>query len=96
LALSSNAPTPLKTQALRALTPTANFFQLVTAYIPVPDTNGEEWDKLPEETALSALIGVALDGEYTGVVGAPSQTQRDWEALELRVAAASLFEVSYG
>ncbi|KAF9508661.1 hypothetical protein BS47DRAFT_1350130 [Hydnum rufescens UP504] len=91
LSLASNAPTVLKTEALQTLSPAANFFQLLTSYIPVPDTNGEEWDRLPEETALSAIIGIALDGEYGGIVG-PISPPKEAEALELRVAAASLFE----
>ena len=81
-------------QALQALSPAANLFQLLTSYIPVPDTNGEEWDRLPEETALSAIIGIALDGEYGSITGAMSPP-KDTEAIELRTAAASLFEACF-
>ncbi|KAF8342696.1 p115 like vesicle tethering protein [Cantharellus anzutake] len=93
LALSSNAPTMLKTQALAALSPNTSFSQFISAYIPVPDTNGEEWDRLPEEPALSALVGLALDGEYGGVlIGVPGSTPKEADALNLRVAAASLID----
>lgn len=81
---------------MKAISPLANLNQPLTPYIPVPDTNGEEWDRLPEESALSSLIGVALDGEFGGVIGAaiPGVVQTpDKEGLELRAAAASLFEV---
>lgn len=75
------------------MSPSANFSQLLTSYIPVPDTNGEEWDRLPEETALSALVGVALDGEYGGIVGSAASAPKEIDALALRAAAAALFEV---
>ena len=63
--------------------------------MPVPDTGGEEWDRLPEETALGALIGLALDGEYGDVHGIPGVLPREADALSLRVTAASLLDVSY-
>lgn len=63
-------------------------------YIPVPESNGEEWDRLPEESALSALVGVALEGEYVGVTGLPEAGRKETEALQLRAVAANVFEVS--
>ncbi|GAB1523194.1 Vesicle-mediated ER to Golgi transport protein [Rhizoctonia solani] len=95
LGLSSNAPAPLKTQALLALPSRPNLTVHITPYLPVPGSNGEEWDRLPEQEALGALIGVALDGEYGGVLAA---TEDDVdvglgkEELELRWAAASVFD----
>lgn len=65
----------------------------MTAYIPVPESNGEEWDRLPEESALSALVGVALEGEYPSVNGTPDGVRKEAEALQIRAVAANLFEV---
>lgn len=82
-------------QALQALSPLADLTQQsVTVYIPVPESNGEEWDRLPEESALSALVGVALEGEYGGVLGLPPSGRKDTESLQFRAVAASVFEVS--
>jgi intracellular protein transport protein USO1 len=61
----------------------------VTPYLPVPDTNGEEWDRLEPASALDALVELALHGEYSGQDAA----KRTKEALELRTAAAAVFEV---
>jgi hypothetical protein len=65
----------------------------VTVYIPVPDSNGEEWDRLVEESALSALVGIALEGEYGGIMGTPEGARKEAEALQIRAVAASVFEV---
>ncbi|KAH8110425.1 hypothetical protein DFH11DRAFT_1621277 [Phellopilus nigrolimitatus] len=49
MALASNAPTTLKTQALQLLPTNLNFSfisHILTPYMPVPETNGEEWDRL--------------------------------------------------
>ncbi|CAE6495834.1 unnamed protein product [Rhizoctonia solani] len=95
LGLSSNAPAPLKTQALLALPSRPNLAVHITPYLPVPGSNGEEWDRLPEQEALGALVGVALDGEYGGIMVA---TENDAdvglgkEELELRWAAISVFD----
>ncbi|KAJ1306045.1 hypothetical protein OPQ81_010758 [Rhizoctonia solani] len=95
LGLSSNAPAPLKTQALLALPSRPNLAVHITPYLPVPGSNGEEWDRLPEQEALGALVGVALDGEYGGILAA---TENDAdvgigkEELELRWAAVSVFD----
>ncbi|KAF8806612.1 hypothetical protein BYT27DRAFT_7168071 [Phlegmacium glaucopus] len=91
MALASNAPTSLKTQALRLL-PTNISFPFseisVTPYVPVPETNGEEWDRLEAASALDALVELAIHGEYNGL-GAGSRSKR---SLELRTVAAAVFE----
>ncbi|KAJ7133695.1 p115 like vesicle tethering protein [Mycena crocata] len=91
IALASNAPTPLKTQALRLLPPNLNFplsDVALTPYCPVPDTNGEEWDRLEPASALDALVELALHGEYNGI----DSEKRLKEGLELRAAAVGVFE----
>lgn len=90
LALASNAPTSLKTQALRLL-PSNLAFPLtdvvVTPYMPVPETNGEEWDRLEPASALDVLVELALHGEYNGLYGG----NRLKDSLDLRAAALSVF-----
>ncbi|KIY46130.1 hypothetical protein FISHEDRAFT_47744 [Fistulina hepatica ATCC 64428] len=91
LALASNAPTVLKTQALRLLPTNLNFplsQVMLTPYIPVPETNGEEWDRLEPTTALDALVELAIAGEYNGL----NSAHRHRDSLELRSAAVSVFE----
>ncbi|KAI5987687.1 p115 like vesicle tethering protein [Pisolithus albus] len=89
LALASNAPTSLKTQALRLL-PSNLAFPLadvvVTPYMPVPETNGEEWDRLEPASALDVLVELALHGEYNGLYGG----NRLKDPLDLRAAALSV------
>ncbi|QRW12917.1 transporter Uso1, related protein [Ceratobasidium sp. AG-Ba] len=105
LALASNAPPALKTQALLALPPKPNLTVPITPYLPVPGSGGEEWDRLPEQQALGALVGLALDGEYGGILTGTSQAQEAGEEgeesvsigigkeeLELRWAAAAVFD----
>ena len=55
----------------------------------MPDTNGEEWDRLEPASALDVLVELALHGEYNGVDG----EKRLKEGLELRAAAVAVFEV---
>lgn len=62
---------------------------VVTPYMPVPETNGEEWDRLEPASALDALVELALHGEYNGLDSA----KRLKDGLELRAAAALVFEV---
>ncbi|KAG8735971.1 hypothetical protein FRC10_009946 [Ceratobasidium sp. 414] len=104
IALASNAPAALKTQALLALPPKPNLAVPITPYLPVPGSGGEEWDRLPEQQALGALVGLALDGEYGGILsgGEGEGIGEDGEEgvgvgigreeLELRWAAATVFE----
>ncbi|KAF7289233.1 hypothetical protein MIND_01384700 [Mycena indigotica] len=91
MALASNAPTPLKTQALKLL-PSNLTFPLselrLTPYMPVPETNGDEWDRLEEASALDVLVELALHGEYNGL----DSEKRLKDALELRIAAVNVFE----
>ncbi|KIJ66115.1 hypothetical protein HYDPIDRAFT_87189 [Hydnomerulius pinastri MD-312] len=91
LALASNAPTPLKTQALRLLPSNLTFplsEVVLTPYMPVPETNGEEWDRLEPASALDVLVELALHGEYNGLYG----DRRLKDGLELRGAALSVFD----
>ena len=91
LGLSSNAPTVLKTQALRLLPPTLVVplpSLMLTPYMPVPDTNGEEWDRLEQTPALDVLVELVVNGEYNGVLGGT----RSKDVLELRCAALDVFE----
>ncbi|KDR75604.1 hypothetical protein GALMADRAFT_140233 [Galerina marginata CBS 339.88] len=91
MALASNAPTSLKTQALRLLPTNINFPLSeisLTPYVPVPETNGEEWDRLVLASALDALVELAIHGEYNGL----DAGKRTKEGLELRSAAAAVFE----
>ncbi|KAL0955683.1 hypothetical protein HGRIS_001907 [Hohenbuehelia grisea] len=91
IALASNMPTPIKTQALRLLPTNLNYPLLeltVTPYMPVPETNGEEWDRLEAASALDALVELALHGEYNGLDAA----KRSKDGLELRTAAVCVFE----
>jgi hypothetical protein len=59
--------------------------------MPVPETNGEEWDRLEPASALDVLIELALHGEYNGL----ESTKRIQAGLELRAAAVGVFEVSF-
>jgi hypothetical protein len=80
-------------QALRLL-PTNISFPFseisVTPYVPVPETNGEEWDRLESASALDVLVELAVHGEYNGL-GDGIRTKR---SLELRTVAAAVFEVT--
>ncbi|KAF9450102.1 hypothetical protein P691DRAFT_726661 [Macrolepiota fuliginosa MF-IS2] len=91
IGLASNAPVRLKTQSLRLLPANMNFPLseiVVTPYMPVPETNGEEWDRLEPASALDALVELALHGEYNGLDSA----KRLKNGLELRAAASTVFE----
>ncbi|KZT32203.1 hypothetical protein SISSUDRAFT_569242 [Sistotremastrum suecicum HHB10207 ss-3] len=93
LALASNCPTAVKVKALQGL-PTTASAQLatlvITPYAPVPESNGDEWDRLDHTSALSAVVDLALEGEYGGIGQVPDS--RPKVALELRAAAAATFE----
>ncbi|KIY69815.1 hypothetical protein CYLTODRAFT_372068 [Cylindrobasidium torrendii FP15055 ss-10] len=91
LSLASNAPTPLKTQALQLLPANLAFplsSVIITPYMPVPETNGEEWDRLEPASALDALVELALHGEYNGLY----DDKKSKNGLEIRAAAANVFE----
>lgn len=81
------------TQSLRLLPSTINFPLseiILTPYMPVPETNGEEWDRLEPASALDALVELVLHGEYNGLESA----KRLKDGLELRAVSAVVFEVS--
>ncbi|KAF9075502.1 p115 like vesicle tethering protein [Rhodocollybia butyracea] len=91
IALASNAPTSLKTRALHLLPSNLNFplsELVITPYMPVPETHGEEWDRLEAASALDALVELGLNGEYNGMDSA----KRLVNGLELRTAAVGVFE----
>jgi hypothetical protein len=65
--------------------------QRVTPYAPVPETNGEEWDRLEPVQGIDLIVSTTLDGEYGGVA---STTGGLWkEDMELRTVALTAFEV---
>jgi hypothetical protein len=91
ISLASNFPASLKSQALQVLPVKLNFplsELILTPYIPVPGSNGEEWDRLEPASALDTLVELGLHGEYNGVNGAV----RNREQLELRAEATKVFE----
>ena len=57
--------------------------------MPVPETNGEEWDRLEPASALDALVELILQGEYGGIVQGEKRTK---DGIELRAAALSVFQ----
>ncbi|KAI0629475.1 p115 like vesicle tethering protein [Trametes polyzona] len=93
IGIASNVPTAIKAQALRlvpsnlAALPLAEL--VVTPYVPVPDTNGEEWDRLEPASALDALVELVLHGEYNGIIDGERRTK---EGMELRGAAVGVFQ----
>lgn len=58
--------------------------------MPVPETRGEEWDRLEPASALDVLVELILHGEYNGLYSG----SRMKEGLELRSAAVIVFNVS--
>ncbi|KAL0065563.1 Vesicle-mediated ER to Golgi transport protein [Marasmius tenuissimus] len=83
-----------KLKALNSLPSTINFPLsefILTPYMPVPETNGEEWDRLEAATALDALVELALHGEYNGL----NADKRTIVGLNLRSAAVTVFESSH-
>ncbi|KAE9388179.1 hypothetical protein BT96DRAFT_1004432 [Gymnopus androsaceus JB14] len=88
IALASNAPTSLKMQHL--VPANLNFLSelIITPYMPVPETNGKEWDRLEAASALDALVELALNREYNG----QGSARRLMTGLELRTAAVGVFE----
>lgn len=93
LALASNAPTRVKTKALNLLPEDFNLpltQMILTPYVPVPDTNGEEWDRLESSSAFDVLVELILHAEYNGTIAPP----RRRDSLELRASALRVFYVS--
>ncbi|KAH9834186.1 p115 like vesicle tethering protein [Rhodofomes roseus] len=93
IGLASNFPTSIKTQALRILPSNLSSFpfgqMMMTPYVPVPETNGEEWDRLEPASALDILVELILHGEYNGILEGERRTK---EVLELRAAALGVFQ----
>lgn len=93
LAFASNAPTRVKTKALNLLPGDFDLpltQMIVTPYIPVPDTNGEEWDRLESASAFDVLVELILHAEYNSTIAPP----RRRDSLDLRAAALRVFCVS--
>ena len=65
---------------------------IVTPYIPVPESQGAEWDRLEPIVALDALIELVVIGEY-GNSGQPETTPLSKDEIVLRTAGASVFQV---
>ena len=57
--------------------------------MPVPETNGEEWDRLEAATGIDALLELIMHGEY----GGPDAARRQKESVDLRATAVGVFEV---
>jgi len=62
---------------------------VLTPYMPVPDTNGEEWDRLEAATGIDALLELIMHGEYNGQDAVRRQKAR----VDLRAVAVTVFEV---
>ena len=93
LALASNAPTRVKTKALNLLPGDFDLpltQMIITPYIPVPDTNGEEWDRLESSSAFDVLVELILHAEYNSTI-TPARRR---DSLDLRAAALRVFSVS--
>ena len=56
--------------------------------MPVPETNGEEWDRMEPCSALDAVVELVLHGEYNGLYSA----KRTRDGMELRAAALGVFQ----
>ncbi|OSC96788.1 hypothetical protein PYCCODRAFT_1440814 [Trametes coccinea BRFM310] len=93
IGIASNFPTGIKAQGLRLIPSNLASLPLaemvVTPYVPVPDTNGEEWDRLEPASALDALVELVLHGEYNGIIDGERRTK---EGMELRAAAVAVFQ----
>ncbi|KAI0302467.1 p115 like vesicle tethering protein [Multifurca ochricompacta] len=90
-ALASNAPTWLKVKCLRLFPPAAAPLLpdlTLTPYMPVPDTNGEEWDRLEAATGIDALLELIMQGEYIG----QDAVRRQKDSVDLRATAVGVFE----
>ncbi|KAG8788388.1 hypothetical protein FRC15_004668 [Serendipita sp. 397] len=90
LGIVTNAPSQIKAQSLRLLSgynQTPPFFQTVIPYVPVPESNGDEWDRLEPRRGIDLLVSTALDGEYGGI-GVMTPTARDTMGLRATLKAA--------
>jgi hypothetical protein len=62
---------------------------ILTPWMPVPGTNGEEWDRLEAVTGIDALLELIMQGEYNG----QDALRRQKESVDLRATAVGVFEV---
>ena len=62
---------------------------ILTPYMPVPDTNGEEWDRLEAATGIDVLLELIMNGEYNGL----DAVRRQKASIDLRATSVSVFEV---
>jgi hypothetical protein len=62
---------------------------ILMPYMPVPDTGGEEWDRLEAATGIDALLELIMHGEYNG----QDSVRRQKASVDLRATAVSVFEV---
>ncbi|ETW74646.1 hypothetical protein HETIRDRAFT_423326 [Heterobasidion irregulare TC 32-1] len=91
MSLASNAPTVLKVRCLTLLPANAAVLLpniMLNPYVPVPETNGEEWDRLEPATGIDALLELVMHGEYNGL----DAVSRKRDGLDLRAAAVGVFE----
>ncbi len=58
--------------------------------MPVPETNGEEWDRMERASSLDVLVELILHGEYNGMHSA----KRTHDGMALRAAALGVFQVN--
>ena len=57
--------------------------------MPVPETNGEEWDRLEAATGIDALLELIMHGECNG----QGAVRRQKKNVDLRATAVGVFEV---
>ena len=62
---------------------------VLTSHMPVPETNGEEWDRLEAAASIDALLELIMHGEYNELDAARRQKER----VDLRATAVGVFEV---
>ncbi|EJT97020.1 hypothetical protein DACRYDRAFT_112348 [Dacryopinax primogenitus] len=97
LGLASNAPTSLKIHALKALSPLlANSKpnqELLgsLSLTPYAWAGGDEWDRLPQQASLAALVRTALSGDQ-GAAVLVGGVEAAREGLECRAAAVGAFD----
>jgi hypothetical protein len=65
--------------------------QRVIPYAPVPETNGEEWDRLEPVQGIDLLVSTILNGEYGGIASTTGGLGKG--DIELRTVSLTVFEV---
>ena len=84
----SPTPTNASTPPGLAINPLLNF---LAPHIPVPETNGEEWDRLDPVRGIDSLVNIILEGEYNGTPGAGAGPL-SFSGMELRGASLAAFD----